>query len=200
MDLKLTEKDFEFLHKILKSNVCDFDCGKICAEKNKGIPYCCDIDSVVPVLFKNEYKYLMGKTDLWREFVPEDEDDEKLFENIGYDDVLAICKGHKKCKREFRGFICRSFPFYPFIDESMNFIGMTYNYDFKDKCIILENPYIISKTYIEEFMKAWQYIFLKDKDELTSHYNYSRFIEEKRKKEIIHIINNEGIYEYSYSR
>jgi len=194
-EICLKKHNFEELYKILKSPVCDFDCGELCSKNNDGVPVCCEVNVVLPVLHKEEYDYLSSKSDLWKKFKAKSKEDRKIVKACSYDDVIAVCKGHKACDREYRSFVCRTFPFCPFIDETGVFIGLSYNYDFEGKCIIIGNCDIVSKTYIRELIQAWNYVFSLDEEEFEGHYNISREIEAKRKKKPIHILNIEGVRE-----
>ncbi len=196
-EIGLKKDNFEKLYQILKSPVCDFDCGELCSKNNNGVPVCCEVNVVVPILYKEEYDYLCSNSTLWKKFKPKSDDDHELLEDCGYDDIAAVCKGHKNCDRDYRSLVCRTFPFYPFIDEEGVFIGLTYNYDFEAKCIIVGNCDIVSKTYLRELIEAWNYIFSLDEEEFEGHYNISREIEVKRKKEkkVLHILNIEGVRE-----
>jgi hypothetical protein len=194
-DLRLSEKDFFQLYKILDTPITDTDCGAICSKANKGVPICCETSVVIPVLYRPELDYVSRHCDLWKEFTPDPKIDKHLMDDCGYDDVMAVCKGHKKCNRDYRSFVCRTFPFYPFIDEAGNFLGMTYNYDFEGKCAIVGKHEMISKLYIRQFLDAWNYIFQRDEGEFEAHYDLCRDIEKKRKREgkHLHIINLKGV-------
>ncbi|MEI6079967.1 MAG: hypothetical protein WCQ53_04965 [bacterium] len=196
-EIRLTENDFAELYQILDTPVTDFDCGAVCAKSNEGVPICCEVNVVIPVLYINEYEYVKRHSCLWQDFIPDMKTDKHLMDDCGYDDVMAICKGHKKCERKYRSFVCRTFPFYPFIDESGSFLGLTYNYDFEDKCVLVGKHDIISKHYIKQFLEAWNYMFHKDESEFEAHYNLCRDIEKsrKRKGKPLHIINLEGVIE-----
>lgn len=193
----LKEQNFMELYQILKSPICDFDCGELCSKSNNGVPICCETNVVIPVLYKAEYNYLCSKTELWKKFEPSCDEGRKIVEDCACDDMSAICKGYKHCERDYRSLVCRTFPFYPFIDETGVFVGLTYNYDFEGKCIIVGNYDIVSKVYIRELIEAWNYIFSLDEEEFEGHYNISREIEEKRKKQkkLLHILNIEGVIE-----
>ena len=194
-DIRLSEKDFEKLYQILQASVTNFDCGAICSKKNDGVPICCEVNVVIPVLYTHEFKYVSARCDLWREFVPEDKSDQNMIDDCGYDDVMVLCKGHKGCNRDYRSFVCRTFPFYPFISEEGVFMGMTYNYDFDGKCVLVNDHEAINKEYIRQFIEAWNYLFDIDEMEFEAHYDLCRDIEKKRKRERkpLHIINLEGV-------
>jgi hypothetical protein len=192
-DIKLQEEDFEYLYKLLTAPIVDFDCGAICSLTNEGVPVCCESDSVVPILYKNEYKYVSSKCSLWREFYPETKEDKKLIEESGYDDVLCICRGAKDCNREYRSMVCRTFPFYPYLDKKGNFLGLTYNYDFEGSCLLIGRPKIVNTEYIHQAIDAWKYIFKIDSAEKQAHMDYARTIDRKRRGKTIHVLSKKGV-------
>ncbi|MCX6113527.1 MAG: hypothetical protein NTY22_09685 [Proteobacteria bacterium] len=150
---------------------------------------------MIPVLYTSEYEYISARCKLWKKFIPDSKSDMHLMDDCGYDDIMAVCRGHKNCDRKYRSFVCRTFPFYPFISENGIFMGMTYNYDFEGKCNIVNNHSVINKEYIKRFIEAWNYMFSIDEMEFEAHYNLCRDIEKKRKRERkpLHIINLEGV-------
>lgn len=194
-EIRLSEEDFKKLYQILDHPVTGFDCGAVCSKKNDGVPVCCEVNVVIPVLYKSEFDYVCKQSDLWQEFVPDMKTDAHLMDDCGYDDVMAICKGHKNCDRKHRSFVCRTFPFYPFIDENGVFLGLTYNYDFEDKCVIVGKHDIINKQYIKESIDAWNHLFSIDEMEFEAHYNLCRDIHKKRKRQRkpLHIISLKGV-------
>ncbi|MBN1115372.1 MAG: hypothetical protein JXA66_08530 [Oligoflexia bacterium] len=196
--IKLNEDDFRYLYNILDANITDFDCGAICALENDGVPVCCEVNVVIPILYKNEYKYVNRHCKLWKRFKPENAHDKRLIKDCGYDDIMAICRGHKDCNRNYRSMVCRTFPFYPFIEKNGNFLGLTYNYDFENKCILVGHPGMVNPVYIKQSLKAWNYVFDKDEAEYDAHYDLSRVIENKRRRKgkKIDIINTEGVFKY----
>ena len=51
----LTRKDVVTLLELASEEICDFDCGEVCASKNRNkIPYCCDDDKVIPLPDRNK--------------------------------------------------------------------------------------------------------------------------------------------------
>ena len=63
----ITKKDIEYIYKLLDIEMCDFDCGKVCSSKRKNqMPYCCENVTAMPVLYREEYKFLRPKTKMWK--------------------------------------------------------------------------------------------------------------------------------------
>jgi len=177
--IKLKEKDFIYFYKLLNIPATNFDCGLYCSNNNN--PICCDQSKVIPVLYKNEFKYL-EKSKMWKKFIPKTKRDYYLYNSCGEDEIMANCQGSLNCIREYRSLICRTFPFYPYIDKNKNFLGLTYNYEFDNKCILISKPYLINKTFIQKSIKLWTIVFSKDINEFYAYQEVSRKIEKNRKK------------------
>lgn len=154
----LTAKDIEYIYKLLDVEMCDFDCGKICASKRKNkIPYCCENIKAMPVLYREEYKFLKAKTKMWKEHKPHKT--EKLSE-LEFS-IYAKCKGHKNCERRFRGIVCRNFPTYPYFNPGGKTIGLFFNRSLKGKCYLIDRPALIRKDFIEANIEFWNYLLPK---------------------------------------
>ena len=77
-----TPAQIEELLATLTVPVTEIDCGTLCAPDNDGVPICCDKSRIVPVLYKKEYQVLRARSDLWRPFRPETEQQRELGEDM----------------------------------------------------------------------------------------------------------------------
>ncbi len=152
---------FRALHK----PVVEFDCGAKCAEINGGVPICCDDSHAIPVLYASELMYLRKKTDLWRAFRANDEHERTMARELPPDQRFARCKGHELCERENRSFSCRTFPFFPYFTPDKKFFGLTYYWEYRGRCWILERHDLVKRDFVDGFVKAWEIVFAKKPDE-----------------------------------
>src|SRR5438105_2275895 len=98
----MKDEDVKELYRTFHAPVVAFDCGKKCAEKNGGVPICCDDSIAIPVLYTAELTYLKKKTDLWRNFRGRDEHEREMASELPKEQRFARCKGHTACERENR--------------------------------------------------------------------------------------------------
>jgi hypothetical protein len=152
---------FHDLYECFQSPIFTHNCGERCAPYNeKGVPFCCDINHAVPSAYQPEWEYLSSNTDLWHLWKPNNPHTyEQLKEQSTPDQVLIECLGHKLCKRDFRSITCRAFPFFPYINEQDDFVGLTYYWEYADRCWIISNLHIISVQFRNEFIAAYDILF-----------------------------------------
>ena len=103
-----TPAQIEELLATLTVPVTEIDCGTLCAPDNGGVPICCDKSRIVPVLYKKEYQVLRARSDLWRPFRPQTEQQRELGEDMRPCDRLCECKGVAHCERDNRSLACRT--------------------------------------------------------------------------------------------
>ena len=72
---------------------------------------------------------------------------------------LIVCKGHEQCQRNFRSLICRSFPFFPYLSRQGELIGLSYFWDFEDRCWIISNLNSVSQEFRSQFMLVYDFLF-----------------------------------------
>lgn len=182
MKARITEKDIERFQDLLSVKMIDFDCGKLCAPGNGGIPRCCENDSVVPILFQEEYKLhrrggkfwkLAEKTEEVRQYIKECED--------YY--VFASCPGPQKCIRTQRSFNCMTFPFEPHINKYGEVVGLSYLNSREIKCSLIDKPKkTYNSKYISNSIKFWNELFKHYPEEREVYMDESRKRERKAKK------------------
>jgi hypothetical protein len=157
----LDQSHIRTLYKIFSTSITGFDCGEKCSVYNENhAPFCCDIRHVIPSAYTQEWEYLHQNTNLWHLI---SQDDKILLKQISAelpdDQVLIKCQGAPKCQRNFRSITCRAFPFFPYIDHQGKFIGLTYYWDFEDRCWLINHLDTVSPQYRDEFINAFDFIF-----------------------------------------
>lgn len=166
----LEQQHILHLYRIFSSPISVLDCGEKCSVYNENhIPFCCDTRHVIPLAYCPEWNYLAQSTDLWQLFSQNDIRELKhLKDKLPEDQVLIKCQGYQKCQRSFRSITCRSFPFFPYIDQRGKFIGLTYYWEFEDRCWAINHLETISPQFRDEFVSAFEYIFMNSNQEFSN--------------------------------
>ena len=157
----IKSNQFESIYSNFNAPISSINCGDKCAPYNENlIPFCCDIKHAVPSAYDTEWIYLQENTDLWHEWKNENaEDENKLNTEKPENQILVECKGHLECQREFRTITCRSFPFFPYIDKTGTFLGLSYYWTYMNRCWVISNMQVISKEYLDEFITTFDHLF-----------------------------------------
>jgi hypothetical protein len=166
-------KHFDRLYKDFEAAISRFDCGRFCAPLNDGSPVCCSVEHAIPVVQKAEWRLLKKRTDLWRKFKPFDKASKDIVEELADDCAAIQCKGARFCERENRTLACRSFPFFPYIDRNDELVGLSYYWDFEDRCWVVSNLDVVERDFVQEFVRAYEYLFKKDPEEFDSYRDHS---------------------------
>ena len=188
--------DFQEIYDRFQASISRYDCGKFCAPLNGGSPVCCSVDHAIPVVQKSEWKLLKGRTDLWRTFKAFDKASQDIVDDLS-DDCKAIqCKGARFCERDNRTLACRAFPFFPYFDRNDKLIGISYYWDFEDRCWVISNLQIVEREFVREFVSAYEYLFQRDPDEYQAYREQSQSMRRvfSRWGRAIPIIGREGGY------
>jgi hypothetical protein len=153
--------DFAALYAAFEASIAALDCGERCAPYNAGgAPFCCDLQHAVPTAYQAEWGYLQAHTDLWR--LLEEVDPAKaeaLRSQAPEGHALIACLGHRHCQRDFRAVTCRAFPFFPYITREGEFIGLSYYWEYEDRCWVISNLQVVTPEYVTQFMAAYQALF-----------------------------------------
>ncbi|HSQ26496.1 MAG TPA: hypothetical protein VLM80_05175 [Anaerolineales bacterium] len=167
--------DFGELYAKFRAPISELDCGDRCAPYNeKGIPFCCDIRHAVPTAYLSEWDYLEQNTDLWRKYTPDSTKLADLLEKqTPAGQELIVCLGHLYCQREFRSLTCRSFPFFPYINRQGEFIGLSYYWEYEDRCWVISHLNMVSGNYRLEFIDVFDFLFKQMPDERETFRQYS---------------------------
>ena len=167
--------DWQKIYNFFTAAVCDFDCGKLCAPDNDGLPACCINKIHEPIIFADELKWLRTRTDLWQQRPALTKREKKEAEEIEDYIKYANCRGIAHCQRRFRSLTCRFFPFEPYFDEKDRFVGLTYLYRAEDSCPLIGNRKIkINQRYINQSIRVWREIMAVYPREMDLYIDESR--------------------------
>jgi hypothetical protein len=176
--------------------ITTFDCGKKCAPHNAyGVPFCCDTSHAVPTAYQAEWEYLQTHTDLWHLWEAENPGEtHRLRSETPVGQVLIECLGHLKCQREYRSITCRAFPFFPYITREGEFIGLSYYWQYEDRCWVISHLETVNNAYQHEFVSAYDQIFKSYPEELENFRHHSTVMRRifGRQKRAIPLIHRNG--------
>ena len=171
------------------SPITDQDCGEKCAPYNeKAVPFCCDTRHAVPTAYLPEWEYLRISTNLWRVYQPDNiADAEGLKAQTPPNQVLIECQGHRFCQRNYRSITCRAFPFFPYIDPHRRFIGLTYYWQFEDRCWVINHLENVTLIFLREFIQTYEKILQAWHEEIEQFLYQSKIMRQvfgRRKQQI----------------
>jgi hypothetical protein len=167
-------QDFRTLYDRFEAPITRLDCGKKCAPYNGGVPFCCDTQHAVPTAYRAEWVYLQQNTDLWHLWEPEDTGEKSRLAQEAGNLILIECQGHQACQRGYRSLVCRAFPFFPYFDSTGRLLGLSYYWDYEDRCWVLSNLQVVSHTYLEQFSAAYRAVFAAEPGERENFMHHSQ--------------------------
>ena len=146
------------------------NCGEKCAPYNEqAVPFCCDIQHTVPTVYLEEWKYLKSKTDLWHQLKTDEISNYKtLKDSLPSGQIMVACQGSLHCQREYRAVTCRSFPFFPYINQMREFIGLSYYWEFEDRCWIISNLDAVERDFVDSFVLTYDLLLKKYPHEIDN--------------------------------
>jgi hypothetical protein len=167
--------NYSQLYRRFDAPIAACDCGENCAPYNElGAPFCCDIRHAVPSAYESEWHFLFANTTLWKEYRPENQSwNAELHRQLPEGQVLLECLGHRLCQRDFRSIVCRTFPFFPYVTRQGEFIGLSYYWEYEDRCWVASNLQVVTQEYRSQFMDAYDEIFHQNLEELNNFREYS---------------------------
>jgi hypothetical protein len=172
---EILAKEFAELYARFDAPIAVLDCGQHCAPHNEnGAPFCCDTNHAVPVAYLNEWQYLRQNTGLWHIWqgkTPEQNEQVRALAPDGQ--VLIECKGYTLCQRNFRSLTCRAFPFFPYITRQGQYIGLSCYWEYEERCWVINNLQVVSPRFVEQFIGAFDWLFLRMPDELEGFRQFS---------------------------
>jgi len=190
---KMKPDDFQALYSRFQKPITRLDCGSKCAPYNEnGVPFCCDTRHAVPTAYQAEWEYLREHTDLWRPYDSgKPNENERLQQETPTGQVLLACLGAELCQRSFRSLVCRSFPFFPYFNEDCEFIGLSYYWEYEDRCWVISNLDAVTPEYRAEFIEAYDTLFERypDEEENFSAHSYQLrlvFTQQRRRIPLLH--------------
>ena len=188
--------DFSGLYQNFSAPLSELDCGIKCAPYNEyGVPFCCDTRHAIPTAYSQEWRYLQENTDLWHLWEAEDPDEtNRLRVETPAEQVLIECLGHEFCQREFRSITCRAFPFFPYITPGKEFVGLSYYWQYEERCWVINHLHRVTSAYRNQFISAYENLFRSYPTELENFYYHSKIMRQVfgRQKRPIPLLHLDG--------
>jgi hypothetical protein len=199
---RMDKSQIPVLYAGFNAPIAEFDCGERCAPHNEnGVPFCCDTRHAVPTAPQSEWEYLQQNSDLWREWeAQEPGETQRLQDETPEGHVLIACKGHALCQRGFRSLTCRAFPFFPYVTGQGEFAGISYYWDYEDRCWVISNLAVVTRQYREGFIKTYDRLFKLEPEEFENFKQHSeamRKVFEREKRSIPLLHRNGEVYKVS---
>ena len=190
---------FAALYLSFQAPIAALDCGDKCAPYNeRGVPFCCDTRHAVPTAYAEEWEYLQSATDLWRPWEADDpKETARLQAQTPPGQALIACQGASLCQRGFRSITCRAFPFFPYFNKEGEFLGLSYYWDYEDRCWVISNLSVVTAEYRQQFIAAYQALFERYPEERAAFRHHSmmmRRIFGRRHRAIPLLHRNGGAY------
>ncbi len=196
MSSLLHPEEVETLYISFEAPITAFDCGTKCSPYNeRGVPFCCDTRHAVPTAYQAEWHYLEENTDLWHLWGDEDhQDTARLRAETPAGMVLIECLGHHYCQRNYRSLTCRAFPFYPYVDSSDDLLGLTYYWEYEERCWVINHLDVVTPEYRDQFMRAYEMLFEVESGELKNFAYHSQVMRQKfaEDKRLIPLLHQDG--------
>lgn len=174
-------EDFANLYAAFQAPIFAFDCGRKCAPHNaRGVPFCCDTRHAVPTAYDAEWHYLRRNTDLWHLWDSQDKVLKARLQDETPDGMRLIeCLGHQHCQRGFRALTCRQFPFFPYLTSSAEFIGLSYYWEYEDRCWVISNLHVVTSQYRQQFIQTFDRLFAAMPQEVESYRYHSELMRDE---------------------
>lgn len=157
-----TPDTFRTIFDFYDAPVMHVDCGEKCRAYNDGIPVCCDTRNAVPIMQKSEWRYLRSRSKLWHAFKPYDAATRNIVEGLHSDCKAVECLGPAKCERDNRSLACRAFPFFPYFTKDREILGLSYVWQFEDRCWVIGNMKRVEQSFVDQTLKAFDTLFQDD--------------------------------------
>ncbi len=196
-----TPEDFRRLYAAFDAAMTDVDCGAKCAPYNEyGVPFCCDPRHAVPTLYRAEWR-LLRPTGLWRLWQGEDAaETRRLWEETPDYQVPAVCAGPEAmcgAHRGWRSIVCRSFPFFPYLSREGAFLGLTYYWQYEDRCWVISHLGRVRLEFRRQFVAAYERLFAlypQERETFRHHSTVMRRVFGRRHAEIPLLHRDGGYY------
>jgi hypothetical protein len=191
--------DFAALYARFQAPIAALDCGSKCAPYNeRGVPFCCDVRHALPTAYQEEWDYLQPSTELWHAWeAGPTRAEQDLAKSVPGNQVAIICQGHTRCQRDFRAITCRSFPFFPYLTLTGEFLGLSYYWEYEDRCWVISNLQVVTAEYLEQFVSAYEMIFTwypEERETFRQHSIHMRRVFGQRRRAIPLLHRNGGVY------
>jgi hypothetical protein len=191
-------EDFKILYSSFQSQITALDCGTKCAPYNqRGVPFCCDIHHAIPTAYNAEWAYLKENTNLWHIWQGDaTRTTASLRAHVPDGQVPIQCLGHRLCQRNFRSITCRSFPFFPYITREDEFIGLSYYWEYEDRCWVISHLSRVTPEFLSEFINTFDQLFNLYPEERANFHQFSTTMRRHfgRMKRAIPLLHRNGKY------
>ena len=159
--LAVNPEEYENLYASFHNPIATLNCGEKCAPYNQNrVPFCCDTRHAVPTAYRTEWEYLQARSQLWHLWSPvHSQEVRKIRSETPAGHVLIECLGHLHCERSYRAITCRAFPFFPYLNRQGELLGMSYYWEYEDRCWVISHLHKVSPHYRSEFISAHEQIF-----------------------------------------
>lgn len=156
-----TPVNYASLYASFQSPITALDCGDRCAPYNENnVPFCCDTRHAVPSAYDREWAYLQANTDLWHLWpANEGRETQALRSQLPAGQVLIACQGHRLCQRGFRAITCRAFPFFPYLTRAGEFVGLSYYWEYEQRCWLISHLEMVAPAYLAQFVAVYERLF-----------------------------------------
>jgi hypothetical protein len=135
---------------------------------------------------------------MWQRWEADDPADTAILEAEAPAGMLLVaCQGAAACQRHGRSFTCRAFPFYPYISRAGEFLGMSYYWQYEDRCWVISNLRRVTPEYRAEFIAAFERLFElypAEKETFRYHSSSMRRVFGRKKRAIPLLHRNGGCY------
>ena len=196
--------DFSTLYANFHYPITNLDCGKKCSPYNQhAVPFCCDTRHAIPTAYLLEWDYLRFNTDLWHLWqAPQDHETARLREQTPEGQVLIVCQGHLYCQRQYRALTCRAFPFFPYLNLKGDLLGLSYYWQYEDRCWVISHLDQVSSCYLSEFIATFETLFQDcpaEREVFRYHSSLMRRVFSRRRRAIPLLHKNGCAYKVSPS-
>jgi len=196
--------DFAALYASFHQPIALLDCGQKCSPYNQhAIPFCCDTRHAIPTAYLLEWEYLRAQTDLWHLWqAPEEQETARLREQTPVGQVLIACQGYTHCQRHYRSLTCRAFPFFPYLNLKGDILGLSYYWEYEDRCWVISHLDQVSPHYLSEFIATYDALFQAypaEKEAFRYHSSLMRRVFSRRRRAIPLLHKNGFAYKISPS-
>jgi len=183
MKSRLSERQLRRFYRLLSVKMIDFDCGKLCAPGNNGIPVCCENDYVVPILFHEEFRWHRTRSEFWKRMPPKNRTIRKFIDESASYYVFSQCPGPAGCRRSRRSLNCMTFPLEPYVNTDGEIEGLMYINGTSSSCPLIGKPKkLFNPLYISNSITFWKELFAAYPEERETYMDESRKRERKMKR------------------
>jgi hypothetical protein len=107
---------------------------------------------------------------------------------------MVACLGHSLCQRDFRTITCRAFPFFPYINKDGHFIGLTYYWQYEERCWVINHLHAVENSFREQFVSTYDFLFSKMPAEYRNFQHHSMIMRRvfDRRKRAIPLLHRNG--------